>query len=135
MNADHTGYSATLLEVLAEVSALLEDCSEIAEHLEQAIGDWLREGAEAAAFPISELQSIDLLRQIQLDLSTLLSSDELAQEITRNRNEVDIASVIATPKMEHVRNRLMQLTRGRIDPTQSQREPDAPPSSGRVDLF
>ncbi len=137
MNAQTEGYSATLLEVLAVVSALLEDCSQIAEHLEQAVGDWLSSGADAAAFPVVELQSIDLLRQIQHDLSSLLSSDELGREITRNQNKVDIASVISTPKLERVRNRLMQLAQGKFDTVEApgKAETAAVPVSGLVDLF
>ncbi len=135
MNAKPDSYSATLLEVLAEVSALLEDCSQIAEHLEHAIGEWLSRGAVAEKFPIVELQSIDLLRQIQHDLAALLSSDELAQEITRNQNRVDIASVISTPKLERVRNRLLQLAHGKIELASPQAEQDPAPVSGLVDLF
>lgn len=135
MNAVPETYSATLLEVLAEVSALLEDCSQIAGHLEHAIGEWLSKGAVAHDFPVVELQSIDLLRQIQHDLSSLLSSEELAQEITRNQNRVDIASVISTPKLERVRNRLLQLAKGKIELVGPLPEKDAPQDSGLVDLF
>jgi hypothetical protein len=128
-------YSATLLEVLAEVSALLEDCSQIAAHLETTIGDWLSGPADPAAFPIAELQSIDLLRQIQHDLSALLASDELAREILQNANRVDVTSVIDTPKLERIRNRLMQLAQGRLELAQALGGHHAPAESGTLDLF
>lgn len=135
MTAQIEGCSAPLLEVLVEVSALLEDCSDIAQQLEQAIGDWLKQGADPARFPVAELQSIDLIRQIQQDLSALLCSKELASEISRNHNSVDIASVITTPKLERVRNRLLQLAKGRIELTDPRHSRGPSTGSGLVDLF
>lgn len=128
-------HSATLLDVLGEVSALLGECSQIAGQLEQAIGDWLSESGERTAFPVRELQGIDLLRQIQHDLATLLASEELAQEIVQNRNRVNLASVVGTPKLERVRARLMQLAKGRLDPAEAAGPRHAAAEVGGVDLF
>lgn len=135
MNAKPESCSATLLDILAEVSALLEDCSEIARHLEDAMGDWLKQGADPARFPVVELQSIDLLQQIQHDLSALLCSEDLAREISRNHNSVDIALVISTPKLQRVRDRLLQLARGRIELAEPRHARASATDSGLVDLF
>lgn len=131
MNAPSAPPSATLLEVLAEVSSLIEDCSNIAGQLERALGSWLKNGADPADFPFMELQGIDLLRQIQNDLSALLSSEELAQEVSRNGDQVNLASVIGTPKLARVRDRLLRLAN---QGTKSEQPPGAA-GSGALDLF
>ena len=126
-------FSASLRDVLSEISDLMEECSQIAQHVEHAIGDWLNDGAESDAFPVVELQNIDLLRQIQHDLAALLSSEAMADEITRTGNQVNIASLLGTTKLERVRARLRKLAGNQF--VEAAPNDNDGPDNGVVDLF
>ena len=90
---------------LAQLAELLADASCEVEAIEVALTDWLANGAESVEFPVVELQRLDLVRQIQADVTSVLLSEHISSDA---QGSVDLETLIPRLKLERVKSRLLQ---------------------------
>ncbi|THH38472.1 hypothetical protein E4Z66_02560 [Aliishimia ponticola] len=124
---------ATFTDMLSEIAGTLEECSHDAAYLENALGDWLKAGAQVETFPVVELQRLDLLQQVQHDLVSILSSPELIAGFHDPHVPVDVEAIVETPKLEQIKERLRRLTRE--EPSAPHVDHNRTSGHGVVDLF
>ena len=125
---------ALLGTIIRELATVLHNCRREVRQIEDALEIWFEGGASRHAFPIAEMQRLDLVYQVQGDLAeiTAFTSDVL---ISGRSFSPDLMGELGElPKLAEIRDRLQRAgSADRSPPTAARARLDD--GTGSPELF
>ena len=130
-----TSVEASLLGAISkELAAVLENCQNELRQIEDALEHWRHSGQDPSAFPIGEMQRLDLIYQAQSDLARIVGHTGDVLSSGNQINESTITKLMEVTKLDEVRTRLARAG-GTAQPNGSDHNKAVDAPQGSAELF
>lgn len=130
-----TSVEAALIgAITTEISNILDGCRSELRKIEDAIGSWYEGGVSSEAFPITELQRLDLIYQVQVDLARVTAFTGGALTAGEPIDQEILSGILEVATLDDVRSRFARV--GDTAPITAEVEAQAPAQrQGTPELF